>query len=142
MSEGSVRLPPLILLSLDLRLLSEIRYVPRLESNLKTQPHPRFLLECAKVLTSAVNLQTFTCTPQEILPSFLSSLPNKERLTTLRINAHLTTDQTELLTSITGLKSLTLENASWIVVDSLPKWAEKLQETLTHLTIHVSLYPT
>lgn len=118
--------------------VADIRSIPKLETNTKFPSHPKFLLECSQVLAVATNLQSFTCTPSEILPSFLPPLQTKERLTTLRINGALTIDQTAMLLSITGLKSLTIEEGSWTVVDSLPKWAEKLKETLAYLTIDVS----
>ncbi|THH09233.1 hypothetical protein EW146_g8741 [Bondarzewia mesenterica] len=115
----------------------DIRAVPSLHSQLKTQAHPEFLRDCLAAVAASKNLISFTCTPFHILPSFITPLQNKERLQTLRINASLATDQAEKLLHLTGLKSLTLEHASWIVVDSLPKWARSLQSTLTQLTLYM-----
>ena len=67
----------------------------------------------------------------------LPSLQDKESLESMRINAHLTTEQSKTLLKFGKLKSLTIEFASWNVVDLLPTWAETISRTLTILTLYV-----
>jgi len=67
----------------------------------------------------------------------LPSLQDKESLESVRINAHMTTEQSKTLLKFGKLKSLTLEFASWNVVDLLPAWAETISRTLTTLTLYV-----
>jgi len=67
----------------------------------------------------------------------LPSLQDKGRLEGVRINAHLTTEQSKTLLKFGKLKNLTLEFASWNVVDLLPTWAETISRTLTTLTLYV-----
>ena len=118
---------------------SEICVVPLLcKSRSNPTPHPQFLLDSIAALMAAKNMTSFVCTVPQIVPSYLSPLQDRRRLESLRINADLTTDQTAQLLRLTGLKSISLESASWTVVDALPKWAESLKSTLLHLTIRVS----
>jgi hypothetical protein len=103
------------------------------------QVYPSFLSEAADALRVCKNLTSFVC-GQKILPALLSSLAGKERLEDVHICAAFTTTQGEMLQKITTLRSLTLDNPSWNVVDSLPRWAQSLQRTLVHLTIFVRYY--
>jgi hypothetical protein len=78
------------------------------------------------------------CSPSQI-QAFLPPLQKFSQLESLRINAQLAAEQTEMLVQLSGVKNLTLDFASWHVVDALPRWAaEKLAPTLTCLTIFVS----
>lgn len=101
------------------------------------QVHPKFLSETADALQICKNLTSFVCGPR-ILPALLGSLQGKERLQDLHIYASLTTTQGEMLQKITTLRSLTLDYPTWNVVDSLTRWAQSLQLTLSHLTIFMS----
>lgn len=83
------------------------------------------------------NLAGFFCSPN-ILPSFLLTLTAKDRLKDLRINASLTTEQSELLIRLKGLRSILLDRASWCIMNLLPMWMGSLSSTLTHLTVTVS----
>lgn len=100
------------------------------------QVHPKFLSETADALQVCKNLTSFVCGPR-ILPALLGSLQGKERLQDLHIYAALTTTQGEMLQKITTLRSLTLDYPTWNIVDSLTRWAQPLQRTLSHLTIFV-----
>lgn len=71
------------------------------------------------------------------MPNFLRVLSDKVSLEQMRIIANFTTDQAELVTNISGLRSLTLDTASWNLVDALPKWSEVLKPSLTSLTLRV-----
>jgi hypothetical protein len=101
--------------------------------------HPKFLSETADALRICKNLTSFVCGPR-ILPALLGSLQGKERLQDLHIYASLTTTQGEMLQKITTLRSLTLDYPTWNVVDSLTRWAQSLQLTLSHLTIFVRYF--
>ncbi|KAG1778702.1 hypothetical protein EV702DRAFT_1091226 [Suillus placidus] len=101
------------------------------------QVHPKFLSETADALQVCKNLTSFVCEPR-ILPALLGSLQGKERLQNVHIYAALTTIQGEMLQKITKLRSLTLDYPTWNVVDSLTRWAQSLQRTLSHLTIFMS----
>ena len=97
-----------------------------------------FLSDAAFALHACTNLRSFTFTSEsDVLPSFLKPLIRLEHLTDLRLRARLTTAQAELLAQTRGLRSLTLEYASWNVLDLLPAWAGALRGTLRTLTIHV-----
>lgn len=112
----------------------ELRTAPTLKSRL----HPIFVRECTDAIQKCKNLKRFYCTVPNILAIFLPSLQEKDRLEHVRIYANLTTDQTKMLISFEKLQSLTLEFATWNVVDLLPSWAGILQKTLTSLTLYVS----
>ncbi|KAG1859282.1 hypothetical protein F4604DRAFT_1793244 [Suillus subluteus] len=101
------------------------------------QVHPKFLSETADALKACKNLTSFVCGPR-ILPALLGSLQGKERLQDVHIYAALTTTQGEMLQRITTLRSMTLDYPTWNVVDSLTRWAQSLQRTLSHLTIFMS----
>ena len=118
----------------------DIRSIPVLHSQHSSQANPAFLRDCIDVIARSSNLVSFTCTPFNSLPPFLPSLQEKGRLQSLRISASsLASEASAKLLHLSGIKSLTLENASWIVVDSLPKWMESLQSSITSLTLYVSL---
>lgn len=121
---------------IQMYLLSELRAVPTLKSRL----HPIFLRECTESIRMCKNLKRFLCTVPNVLAIFLPSLQEKSRLERIRIHANLTTNQTKMLTNFGKLQSLTLESATWNVVDLLPSWAGILQKTLTCLTLYVSFY--
>jgi hypothetical protein len=114
--------------------LIEIRYIPL---GVTAQPHPQFVRDCTRTLALCSNLRSFKYTGT-CLPSFLLSLQDKTRLHDLRVNANLTSDQAVKLAEITGLRNLTLECASWSVVDILPKWVGSIGKSLTSLTLYVS----
>ncbi|KAG1721443.1 hypothetical protein EDB19DRAFT_1646450 [Suillus lakei] len=101
------------------------------------QVHPKFLSETADALQVCKNLTSFVCGPR-ILPALLGSLQGKECLQDVHIYAALTTTQGEMLQKMTTLRSLTLDYPTWNVVDSLTRWAQSLQRTLSHLTIFMS----
>ena len=120
--------------------LPDIRVIPKTRIKRVTLPDPLFLRDCVSALQVADYLSSFTCTIGSALPPLLPSL--KPRLHTLRIEAHLTEEQTKIVCQLRELHSVTLENASSAVMDALPKWAESLKSTLKHLTIHVSRFYT
>ena len=73
-----------------------------------------------------------------MLAIFLPSLREKSQLEHIRIHANLTTDQAKMLPDFKRLQTLSLEFATWNVVDLFPSWARTLQTTLTSLTLYVS----
>lgn len=118
----------------------DIRVIPNTRVKQRTIPDPRFLRDCISALDVSEFLSSFTCTVGSALPPLLPFIQSKHRLHTLRIEARLSREQTDLLCQLHGLHSLTLENASSAVMDALPKWAKSLKSTLEHLTIHTSPY--
>jgi len=139
-SRISVGRPPCSGVVHDLVTPPDIRVIPNTRVKQKTFPDPRFLRDCISALEVSDSLNSFTCTVGSALPPLLPFIRSKPRLRTLRIEARLTREQSELLCQLRGLHSLTLENASSAVMDALPKWAESLRSTLEHLTIHVSRF--
>ncbi|KZP21277.1 hypothetical protein FIBSPDRAFT_919592 [Athelia psychrophila] len=113
----------------------DIRAVPALKDAVPAHMHPVFLKDSADALAICNNVTSFTCVCP-ILPHFLLSLQNKPSLRDIRINAHLTSDQTAKLIQLEALHSITLDNASWNVIDALPKWIIANKSTLTSLTIY------
>ncbi|KAH9854614.1 hypothetical protein C2E23DRAFT_817214 [Lenzites betulinus] len=117
-------------------LASHVRHIDiRAIPTVKYAPQPKFALDCSRALAICKNLASFTCT-LDVLPSFLPSLQGKESLETLRFVGNLTTDQSEQLARITGLRDLTIDSSSWNVVDIFPRWMEALGPTLTSLSLH------
>ena len=114
----------------------ELRTAPTVKSSL----HPIFVRECSEAIRTCKNLKRFHCTVPNMLAIFLPSLREMDRLEHVRIHASLTTDQAKMLTTFEKLQSLTLEFATWNVVDLLPSWAGILQNSLTSLTLYVSFY--
>ncbi|KAI0310960.1 hypothetical protein OF83DRAFT_1153092 [Amylostereum chailletii] len=114
----------------------DIRVIPNTVT--KMSPDVRFLKDAAAAVGASQNIRSFTCTLYRAVPSFLAPLQGKENLQHLRISANLTPVQSDLLIKLKGLKSLFLENASWSVLDALPRWAKVLEPTLSHLTIQMT----
>lgn len=110
----------------DIRAVSTVKFLLR----------PKFFDECTRTIALCQNLGSFTCTV-DVVPSFLLALQEKRSLESVRFMANLTTDQAAQAAKITGLRSLTLDSASWTVVDVLPKWSVTLQPSLTSLTLTV-----
>ncbi|KAJ3504699.1 hypothetical protein NLJ89_g7797 [Agrocybe chaxingu] len=110
----------------------EIRVVPIVKSCL----HPVFVRECREALKICRNLQTFKCTVANVVAVLLPSLAQKIRLEDVTLYANLTTDQAAMLNKLEKLESLTIEFASWNVVDMLPTWTGSLTKTLTSLTLY------
>ncbi|EMD36881.1 hypothetical protein CERSUDRAFT_95154 [Gelatoporia subvermispora B] len=117
-------------LSIHVRAI-DIRMIPMY----KGIASPVVMNDCLCAIALCKNLGSFTCTPH-ILPSFLNSLQDKKCLEEIRVNANLTTDQTEQLTRLRGLRRVILDAGSWTVVDALPRWTSALQTTLTDLTLY------
>ncbi|GBE89803.1 hypothetical protein SCP_1701280 [Sparassis crispa] len=109
----------------------DVRSVP----TVKNLPHPNFMNDCSRTIATCKNLSSFTCTPN-VLSSFLLALQGKDNLQNLRVNASLTTEQSEQLVKVTGLRNLTLDGSTWNVVDVLPVWSSLLGSTLTSLTFY------
>ncbi len=114
----------------------DIRTIPALRS----AHHPKFIQSCNTAISRCTNLRSFTCTPN-MLSSFLLSLESLNNLEDLRVNATLTVQQDKHLTSLTNLRSLSLDACTWNVVDALPSWTNRIQGSLTSLTLYVSGNP-
>ncbi|KAI5116204.1 hypothetical protein M0805_006761 [Coniferiporia weirii] len=99
----------------------------------KGQPNQEFLTDCVKALEICPNLTRFRLAPN-VLPSFLSLLSEKEKLRDIHVNASVTTDQAEILSSLKGLRNIRLDHGSWCLMNLFPNWTSALSPTLTHLT--------
>jgi hypothetical protein len=119
------------------KINTDIQAVPLLKSPL-SHFHPKFLKQSSEALRMCNNISSFTCVCP-ILPPLLLSLQEKSRLQEIRIHARLTADQAAKLTRLGGLRSITLDHASWNVVDTLPKWSGANRTTLKSLTLYVSI---
>lgn len=95
----------------------------------------RDLSDC---IDESKNLRTFCCTVN-MMPPLLYSLHDKSELRSLRIHGGLTVEQADIAVDIANLSSLAIERGSWGMMDSLPRWTEQLSETLSTLTLYVSL---
>jgi hypothetical protein len=84
-------------------VITDIFFAPPL----KAFPHPQFIRECIQTLKLCANLWILKCTTN-IVPSLLLSMQHKPRLRVLRANANLTRDQALILTTLTGLRVLTV----------------------------------
>ncbi|TFK31537.1 hypothetical protein BDQ12DRAFT_618731 [Crucibulum laeve] len=102
-----------------------------------SQVHPAFVQDCSNAISICRNLQYFRCTVPNILHYFLLARGSKVNLRSLRIHAQLSTDQAHLLIKLGRIRNLSLEYASWNVVDTLPRWIEPSRTTLTHLTLYM-----
>ncbi|KAH8112932.1 hypothetical protein DFH11DRAFT_1604724, partial [Phellopilus nigrolimitatus] len=100
----------------------------------KGQPNQAFLSDCTKALEICVNITKFRLTPN-VLPNFLETLSKKTNLKDLQVNASITTEQAEILTSLQGLRSIRLVHCSWCLMNLFPRWISVLSPTLTHLTL-------
>lgn len=92
--------------------------------------------DCACTIALCNTLSSFTCT-LDVMPRFLTALQHKTSLEHLRFRPNFTMDEAKQVSTVLGLRSLTLDSGSWTVVDVLPKWSEALKPTLTSLTMTV-----
>ncbi|KAI0356948.1 hypothetical protein OH77DRAFT_1495200 [Trametes cingulata] len=117
-------------------LASHVRHIDiRAIPTMKYAPHPKFLHDCSRTMSLCKNLGAFTCT-LDVMPAFLLSLQAKDGLESMRFIGNLTTDQSEQLAQISGLRELTIDTSSWNLVNALPKWMERLRPTLVSLTLY------
>ncbi|KAJ7624487.1 hypothetical protein FB45DRAFT_923564 [Roridomyces roridus] len=102
------------------------------------QYNPKFLAECSRALALCNNLTSFRCSVDS-LPPFISVLQKKDRLRDLRIYAKLTTEQClKMVGGAAQIRHLTLDFASWNVMNLLPQWAGALRSSLTTLTLFMA----
>ncbi|KAI0701843.1 hypothetical protein BC835DRAFT_1264617 [Cytidiella melzeri] len=111
----------------------DIRMVPM--AQLSTKMYPKFVSSLVQTLQRCINLKTLTCTPNNLLPSLLTCLPRLITLENVRLNPHLTAEQGKYLLSLTKLKTMALDGASWNVVDLLPKWIAETKMSLSCLIL-------
>ncbi|KAJ6587376.1 hypothetical protein B0H10DRAFT_2093934 [Mycena sp. CBHHK59/15] len=112
----------------------DIRTVP----SVKAQCNPKFLLECTGALSLCRNITSFRCSANA-LPPFIPALEQKERLQDVRIHANLTTEQSaKLVAGLSAIRNLTLDFASWNLVNLLPLWTADIRRTLTTLTLYMA----
>ena len=91
-------------------------------------------------LRADTGLDSFVCTPSEV-KTFVDILPTLSSIGYLRANVQLlkVEDHPPLL-RIRGLRSITLEFATWELIHALPTWAaDTLGSTLKTLTFYVSV---
>ncbi|KAL0945983.1 hypothetical protein HGRIS_012261 [Hohenbuehelia grisea] len=115
----------------------DIRHIPLIDWQLKTQPHPEFLGQCSKAISMCPNIRTFQCIPN-VLSYLAPCIKDKARLRDLRIHASISTVQAKQLIGLGELDSLALHYGSWNVMDLLPEWATSVRRTLTTLTLYMS----
>jgi hypothetical protein len=79
------------------------------------------------------------CTPTEVT-AFVDVLSTLSSIRFLRVNVQLLTEEEHpSLLRVRDLRSLTLEFASWKLIEALPRWAaDTLGSTLKNLTFYVS----
>jgi hypothetical protein len=96
---------------------------------------------CRAVLEQRANmsLDSFVCTPSEV-STFVDILPTLSSIGYLRVNVQLLKEEEQpSLLRVRGLRSITLEFASWKLINALPTWAaDTLGSTLKNLTFYVS----
>ena len=82
------------------------------------------------------------CTPSEV-KTFIDVLPTLSSIGYLRANVQLLKEEDHpSLLQVRGLRSITLEFASWQLIHALPTWAiDSLGSTLNNLTFYVSMPP-
>ena len=89
------------------------------------------------------------CTPSEV-KTFVDILPTLASIGYLRVNVQILREEEQSsLLRVRGLRSITLEFASWGLINALPTWAANaLGSTLKNLSFYVSAlsditgYPT
>ncbi|KAJ7139090.1 hypothetical protein C8R44DRAFT_975056 [Mycena epipterygia] len=111
----------------------DIRTVPVV----KHQYNPKFLVECIHALELCHNITSFRCSINA-LPPFIPALEQKHRLRDLRIHANLTTEQSMKMANLSKIRHLTLDFASWNLMNLLPRWSASLQGNLTTLTLYMT----
>ncbi|KAJ7291927.1 hypothetical protein C8J57DRAFT_1163936 [Mycena rebaudengoi] len=111
----------------------DIRTVPVV----KSQYNPKFLQECSRALLLCRNITSFRCSVNT-LPPFLASLEQKDRLRDFRVHGNLTTDQSTKLVKLSKIRHLTLDFASWNLMNLLPRWTATLKSSLTSLTLYMA----
>ena len=90
-------------------------------------------------LRADTGIDSFVCTPSEV-KTFVDILPTLSSIGYLRANVQLlkAEDHPSLL-RVRGLRSITLEFATWELIHALPTWAtDTLGSTLKTLTFYVS----
>ncbi|KAG6833244.1 hypothetical protein H0H87_009865 [Tephrocybe sp. NHM501043] len=109
---------------------------------LSANAHPDFVGECMRALKLCKNLRSFVFTPPSgALSAILPALEEKEHLKILRLCIKISSSQTASLVKLNKIEKLELDNASWEVLDSLPRWVEGIQKTLTSLTLFETAQP-
>ncbi|KAF7292681.1 hypothetical protein MIND_01166300 [Mycena indigotica] len=128
---------PFAAVALHPELGVHVRYIDiRTVPIVKSQYHPKFLKETTLALSLCPNIISFRCSTPA-LPPFISTLQSKGRLRDLRINATLTSEQSTMLVKLEGIRNLTLDFASWNLLNMLPKWTGSLTG-LTTLTLFMA----
>ncbi|TFK84998.1 hypothetical protein K466DRAFT_495592 [Polyporus arcularius HHB13444] len=139
-SVGSCIISPFAAVLAHTNLAKHVRHIElRAIPTVKFLPQPKFMDDCMRTISLCKNLGSFTCT-LDVMSSFLLTLQDKQALEQLRfIGGNFTTDQAAQAANISGINALTLDSASWSVVDALPRWSATLSPTLTSLTLTVCI---
>ncbi|KAJ7336823.1 hypothetical protein DFH08DRAFT_281163 [Mycena albidolilacea] len=111
----------------------DIREIP----NVKSHYNPKFLLECRRALEMCPNITSFRCSKNTV-PPLIGALEKQDRLHDLRINASLTTDQSIKIIKLSKIRNLTLDFASWNLMNLLPQWTGTLRSNLITLTLFMA----
>ena len=101
--------------------------------------HTTFLKEYLRTLEMSTALFAFTCTQSILIPQSLRVLQDHPNLRYIRVGPKLTSqDDCRILRRLDHLESLSLDAATWSVIDALPDWIQLMTATLTALTLYVS----
>ncbi|KAG6906253.1 hypothetical protein DXG01_014971 [Tephrocybe rancida] len=103
--------------------------------------NPDFVRDFTDALKLCNNLRSFVYTPTSLLAisAVLPMLDGKQHLRNIRISAKLAASQAATLVKFNQVERLELDHASWGVLDTLPRWAERIKKTLTTLTLFSSM---
>ncbi|KAK7683712.1 hypothetical protein QCA50_013088 [Cerrena zonata] len=113
-------------------IILDIRAVPALSGSV----NPQFLKDSQAVIMLCDNLLSFVCTPN-VLSHYIGQLQSRVYLDSIRVKALLKTDESSNILQLNRLRHLTLDSATWNVIDILPTWSKSLQGTLRTLTLYL-----
>lgn len=105
--------------------------------------HTTFLKEYLRTLEMSTALFAFTCTQSILVPQSLRALQDHPNIRHIRVGPKLTSqDDCRILWRLDHLESLSLDAATWSVIDALHNWIQPMTATLTALTLYVSRVPS
>ena len=110
----------------------DIRAAPALSGGV----NPQFLKDSRSVISLCDNLLSFVCIP-DMFPPYLQELQSRKYLDSIRVKASLAIDESPLLLQLSKLRHISLDSATWNVIDVLPAWSATLHQTLRTLTLYV-----
>ncbi|KAI0789308.1 hypothetical protein C8Q75DRAFT_767528 [Abortiporus biennis] len=108
--------------------------------NTRSAPLNKFSTVLCHAIQQWSNVQTIVLTPQaypqDLMENVLAALLNCAHLNHLTINSSCCDENcVPILTRLTALTSLTIENPTRVMLQALPEWLGRLQPTLTKLIL-------